>query len=116
MNKFITLAACLGLAAASYGNQETPRVVVDYSPWFSLQYDYDFDWGWKTYYDMGPASGKSDLYFDKFSVNMTSSAEVGFTFTFFDFYQYDIRGSMVPFDLTPLMITLRIVRPEAMIF
>ncbi len=65
---------------------------------------------------MGPASGASDLYFDKFSVNMSSSIEVGFTATLFDFYQYDIRGTFVPFDLTPLMVTLRIVRPEAMIF
>ena len=38
---------------------------------------------------MGPAAGASDLYFDKFSVNMSSSIEVGFTATLFDFYQYD---------------------------
>ena len=116
MNKFIALAACLGLASASYGNQASPRVVLDYSPWFKLQYDYDFDWTWSTFFDMGPVSGKPELYFEKFSVNMTSSAEVGFSATFFDFYKYDIRTEFTPFDITPLIVTLRVVRPDAMIF
>ena len=53
MNRALTLALALGVAAAAYTNEASPRTVADFTGYFKLSYSYRFDWDYKTHYDSG---------------------------------------------------------------
>jgi hypothetical protein len=116
MNRALILALALGLASAAYSNEASSRVVADFAGYYKLTYSYKFDWDYKTFYDAGISPDDKNLAFEKFSFNISSLAKVTFKNTFFDFYNYDIELSIIPFDVVPLFASLQYVRPEAFIF
>lgn len=118
MNKYVLFAALLGLAAAtpeveSYTNKLTPRTILDVTNVAKVTYFYDMDVAYTGIFDQGPVSGKPELYFAEIGVKLYSLIRVQFDITLANMYKYTVNMKCTPFSVTPIKLTTRFVRPEA---
>ena len=102
----LAVVASAGQWVQQYTNEAEPRQILFSEGIIDVQYDYFFDIAYKLQYKSELDENNSGLQRDIFGFNMHSKAKTQFYITLFDIFAFDFRFEIIPFDITPLDMSL----------
>ena len=92
---------------AAYTNEEAPRTILSSPGLIDLSYDYFFDIAYKLFYKNEIIEDTNNgLQRDALGFNVHSRAKTQFYLTLLDIFTFEFRFEIIPFDITPLDVSL----------
>ena len=99
----------------SYSNEGTARNILSQAGIIDVSYDYNFEVGYKAYYNNELDETNDGLEIDALGFNIFSLVKTQFYFNILEHFQFEIKFELIPFDITPLEMSLTYSRPAGLI-